>query len=112
MHAQYYGAVGAILYNDPADYAPFGIIDSQVYDQKWYMPPSGAQRGSAYTSNGDPLSPIYPSTGERISSFLNKCCCFYFAIEYMYRVKEEDVSFLPKIPAHPISYTEAQVILQ
>ena len=30
----------------------------------------------------------------------------------MYRVKEEDVSFLPKIPAQPISYSEAQVILQ
>ena len=24
MYAQYFGAVGAILYNDPADYAPFG----------------------------------------------------------------------------------------
>ena len=33
MHAQYYGAVGAILYNDPADYAPFGITPDQVYDQ-------------------------------------------------------------------------------
>ncbi|CAF4317480.1 unnamed protein product, partial [Rotaria sordida] len=41
MHAQYFGAVGAILYNDPADYAPFGTTPDQVYDQKWYMPPSG-----------------------------------------------------------------------
>jgi hypothetical protein len=30
----------------------------------------------------------------------------------MYRVKEENVSFLPKIPAQPIGYAEAQVILQ
>ncbi len=30
----------------------------------------------------------------------------------MYRVNEESVSFLPKIPAQPISYGEAQVILQ
>jgi hypothetical protein len=30
----------------------------------------------------------------------------------MYRVKEEDVSFLPKIPAQPIGYAEAQVILE
>jgi hypothetical protein len=30
----------------------------------------------------------------------------------MFRVREEDVSFLPKIPAQPIGYAEAQVILQ
>ncbi|CAF4516396.1 unnamed protein product, partial [Rotaria sp. Silwood2] len=94
MHAQYFGAVGAILYNDPADYAPFGTTPDQVYDQKWYMPPSGAQRGSAYTSNGDPLTPIYPST------------------DYMYRMKEDSSRFLPKIPAQPIGYGEAQIILQ
>ncbi len=63
MHAQYFGAVGAILYNDPADYAPFGTSSDQVYNQTWYMPPSGAQRGTAYTGNGDPLTPLYPSTG-------------------------------------------------
>ena len=63
MHAQYFGAVGAILYNDPADYAPFGTTPDKVYDQKWYMPPSGAQRGATFPSNGDPLTPIYPSTG-------------------------------------------------
>ncbi|CAF4171678.1 unnamed protein product, partial [Adineta steineri] len=94
MHAQYYGAVGAILYNDPFDFAPFGTSADQVYDQKWYMPPSGTQRGSTYTSNGDPLTPIYPST------------------EYMYRIDEEEVSAIPKIPAQAIGYSEAQVILQ
>lgn len=63
MHAQEFGAVGAILYNDPADYAPFGINPNQTYNQTWFMPPSGTQRGSAYTSDGDPLTPFYPSTG-------------------------------------------------
>ncbi|CAF4982016.1 unnamed protein product [Rotaria sp. Silwood1] len=94
MHAQYFGAIGAILYNDPADYAPFGTTSDQVYDQKWFMPPSGTQRGSSYTSFGDPLTPIYPST------------------DYMYRVREDSVIFLPKIPAQPIGYGEAQIILQ
>ncbi|CAM2718148.1 unnamed protein product [Rotaria socialis] len=94
MHAQYFGAAGAILYNDPADYAPFGIAPDQVYDQKWYMPPSGTQRGSAFIANGDPLTPIYPST------------------DYMYRLEEENVKYLPRIPAQPISYSEAQMILQ
>jgi N-acetylated-alpha-linked acidic dipeptidase len=63
MNAQYFGAVGAILYSDPVDYAPFGTSPDQVYDRKWFMPPTGTQRGSALISNGDPLTPIYPSTG-------------------------------------------------
>ncbi|CAF0721862.1 unnamed protein product [Adineta steineri] len=94
MNAQYYGAAGAILYSDPIDYAPFGTSADQVYDQKWYMPPSGIQSGSTYTSNGDPLTPIYPST------------------DYMYRIGEEEVNSIPKIPAQPIGYGDAQVILQ
>jgi hypothetical protein len=63
MYAQQFGAIGAILYNDPADYAPFGTSPDQVYNQTWYMPPSGTQRGSALIANGDPLTPTYPSTG-------------------------------------------------
>ncbi|CAF4274049.1 unnamed protein product, partial [Rotaria sp. Silwood2] len=94
MHAQYFGAAGAILYNDPRDYAPFETSPDQVYDKTWYMPPSGAQRGSTKIPRGDPLTPIYPST------------------DYMYRMKEENLKFLPKIPAQPISYSEAQLIFQ
>jgi hypothetical protein len=69
MHAQYFGAVGAILYNDPADYAPLGTSSDQVYNITWYMPPSGAQRGSAFTANGDPLTPVYPAKGLMLFSF-------------------------------------------
>ena len=54
------------MYNDPFDYAPFGTSPDKVYDQKWYMPPTGAQRGSSYTANGDPLTPFYPSTGLKV----------------------------------------------
>lgn len=64
MHAQKFGAIGAILYNDPLDYAPFGIEPENTYNQTWYMPPSGAQRGSTYILNGDPLTPTYPSKGK------------------------------------------------
>ena len=75
MHAQRFGAVGAILYNDPMDYAPFGTSPDEVYNQTWYMPPSGTQRGTAYTSDGDPLTPVYPSTGSTIFTDRKK---FYF----------------------------------
>jgi hypothetical protein len=84
MHAQQFGARGAILYNDPVDYAPFGTTDDQTYDQKWYMPPSGAQRGSSYTSNGDPLTPVYPSTGLTPVLFYIIMNCMYFVYSRVY----------------------------
>jgi hypothetical protein len=64
------------LYNDPYDYAPFGTTLDQVYNQKWYMPPSGAQRGSTLVTHGDPLTPIYPATGMRISTIFNESTFF------------------------------------
>ncbi len=33
-------------------------------------------------------------------------------VDYMTRVEESSVRFLPRIPAQPIGYGEAQVILQ
>lgn len=111
MHAQYFGAIGAILYNDPANYAPFGTTADQVYDQKWYMPPSGIQRGSALITNGDPLTPIYPATGKRSRSVVNQFLSLSLE-DYMYRLTEDELKFLPRIPAQPISYSEAEVILQ
>jgi hypothetical protein len=83
MQAQYFGAVGAILYNDPADYAPFGTTPDKVYDQQWYMPPSGTQRGTATTAEGDPLTPIYPSKGLRIDQF-SKGKYFMFGCSRLY----------------------------
>ncbi|CAF1561470.1 unnamed protein product [Rotaria sp. Silwood1] len=62
MNAQHAGAVGVILYNDPADYAPLGTTPDKTYNQTWYMPESGTQRGTAYAADGDPLTPGYPST--------------------------------------------------
>jgi len=114
MHAQYFGASGAILYNDPANYAPFGTSPDEVYNQTWYMPPSGTQRGSSYILNGDPLTPVYPSTGLTsfylVSGLVNVLCLYI--TDYMYRENETAVNNLPKIPAQPIGYSEAQVILQ
>ncbi|CAF1534920.1 unnamed protein product [Rotaria sp. Silwood1] len=94
MNAQHAGAVGVILYNDPADYAPLGTTPDKTYNQTWYMPESGTQRGTAYAADGDPLTPGYPST------------------DYMYRVREENIKVLPTVQAQPIGYEEARRILQ
>ena len=61
QQAYKHGAIGIILYSDPADYA-----DSQtenVYPNSVWLPPSGAQRGTILKTSGDPLTPGYPAIG-------------------------------------------------
>ena len=71
MHAQHVGAAGVILYNDPLDSAPLGTTPDKTYNQTWFMPESGTQRGTAFIKDGDPLTPIYPSTGYWRQNILN-----------------------------------------
>ena len=63
MHiAASFGAIGLILYSDPADYSLNSNVD--VYPDSWWLPGTGVQRGTLYTgTDGDPLTPGYPSTG-------------------------------------------------
>ncbi|KAL4238328.1 hypothetical protein ACF0H5_003039 [Mactra antiquata] len=81
--AQRRGAIGVILFSDPQDVTSGDI--KQVYPKDWWLPPSGAQRGTVYIGDGDPLTPGYP------------------AIETAYR-KFGDEFFIPDIPVHPIGY--------
>ena len=58
-NAQECGAKGAILYNDPADYAKEG--QDKVYPKYIWLPKTGVQRGSIFKGRGDPLTPGLPS---------------------------------------------------
>ena len=89
-HAEIFGAAGIILYSDPHDYAHRDTHN--FYPDSWWLPPTGVQRGSVCIK-GDPLTPGQPS------------------IESAYRIKQEDAG-LPTIPVHPISYGDAQILLQ
>ncbi|XP_030854933.1 N-acetylated-alpha-linked acidic dipeptidase 2 isoform X2 [Strongylocentrotus purpuratus] len=89
-----FGAVGLILFSDPADYAVES--DLGVYPDTWYLPETGVQRGSLYSYQsvgGDPLSPGYPS------------------YETAYKTSE-DAAGLPTIPVQPIGYGDAKMILE
>ncbi|XP_071510701.1 N-acetylated-alpha-linked acidic dipeptidase 2-like [Diadema antillarum] len=93
-HAAEYGAIGLILFSDPADYA----VDSEsaVYPDTWFLPGTGVQRGSLFIRQGvggDPLSPGYP------------------AYESAYKIPEEEAE-LPTIPVQPIGYNDARNILE
>ncbi|XP_063803909.1 putative N-acetylated-alpha-linked acidic dipeptidase isoform X2 [Pseudophryne corroboree] len=85
-HGEIFGCAGMILYSDPADYVS-GSLD-RVFPVDWWLPGTGAQRGTLLQTNGDPRTPFYPSTSS----------AFY--------LDERDIE-LPKIPVTPIGYNDA-----
>jgi N-acetylated-alpha-linked acidic dipeptidase len=92
--AQDHGAVGLIIYSDPAD---DGYMQGDVYPQGPWRPAGSAQRGSVQflsTAPGDPLTPGKP------------------AIPGVPRLKLEEVKNLPRIPVQPISYGDAKRLLE
>ncbi len=65
------GCVGLILYSDPKDYAAGTGLGH--YPDTWWLPGSGVQRGTIKAvglSDGDPLTPGYPSTGTAFTAVL------------------------------------------
>ncbi len=94
-NAYLFGCKAAILFSDPAEVAPYGTEAKDVYPNTEFLPESGIQRGSTYLANGDPDTPLWPS------------------IEDVYRLPEDEMRVnLPKIPAQPIGYGDAQKILE
>ncbi|HAF23030.1 MAG TPA: glutamate carboxypeptidase [Blastocatellia bacterium] len=88
------GAVGLIIYSDPAD---DGYMQGDVYPKGPWRPASSAQRGSVqflFQAPGDPLTPGKP------------------AIPGVPRLKMEEVTGLPRIPVQPISYGDARQLLE
>jgi N-acetylated-alpha-linked acidic dipeptidase len=57
--AEKHGALGLIIYSDPAD---DGYVQGDVYPAGPMRPSHGIQRGSVMNPNGDPSTPGYPST--------------------------------------------------
>jgi N-acetylated-alpha-linked acidic dipeptidase len=94
QQAEKRGAKGLIIYSDPED---DGFTRGPVYPDGPWRPADGIQRGSIqYIFNypGDPLTPGAPSVpGTR-------------------RISPEQAGNLPRIPTTPISYGEAQPLLE
>ncbi|MCP4571827.1 MAG: M28 family peptidase [bacterium] len=92
--AEQRGAVGVLIYSDPAD---DGYMKGDVYPDGPMRPPSAIQRGSVQFLSlqpGDPSTPGWPSTdGAR-------------------RLAREEMTSVPSIPSLPLSYGEAEKILR
>jgi N-acetylated-alpha-linked acidic dipeptidase len=87
------GAIGCIIYSDPAD---DGYVQGDVYPKGPWRPVASGQRGSVqylFEYPGDPLTPGRPS------------------IPGVPRLKPEEATDLTKIPTQPIAYDVARTIL-
>lgn len=87
------GALGVIIYSDPAD---DGYMKGDVYPEGPMRPASAIQRGSVQFLSlqpGDPSTPGYPS------------------LKGADRLTREEMNNVPNIPSLPISYEEAEKIL-
>lgn len=88
------GAIGCIIYSDPED---DGYAQGDVYPEGPYKNKTGVQRGSVMDMPlypGDVLTPGYAATKDAK------------------RLKREDAPTITKIPVLPISYEDAQPLLE
>ena len=92
--AQDHGAVGCIIYSDPRD---DGYSTDDVYPKGASRPPHGFQRGSVADMTLYPGDPLTPGVG---------------ATKDAKRLTREEAQTILKIPTLPISYADAQVLLQ
>jgi N-acetylated-alpha-linked acidic dipeptidase len=92
--AQEHGAVGTLIYSDPAD---DGYTQDDVYPAGGARPPHGVQRGSVQDMTIYPGDPLTPGIGATANAK---------------RLTREEAPTLLKIPVLPISYADAMKILQ
>jgi N-acetylated-alpha-linked acidic dipeptidase len=88
-----HGAIGCIIYSDPAD---DGYAEDAVFPKGPMRPAEGVQRGSVLDAPLYPGDPLTPGVG---------------ATKDAKRLKREDAASLAKIPVLPISYGDAQPLL-
>lgn len=93
--AEFAGAIGCIIYSDPAE---DGFVKGDPWPEGRYMPSDGVQRGAVSLMSwviGDVLSPNFASTPGESK-----------------RISPEDSAGLNNIPSIPIAWRDAQHLLQ
>ncbi|MEO6914402.1 MAG: transferrin receptor-like dimerization domain-containing protein [Chitinophagaceae bacterium] len=89
-----HGAIGCLIYSDPKD---DGFTAGDVYPLGAFRPKGGVQRGSVMDMPVYPGDPLTPGIG---------------ATKDARRLKREDAITIMKIPVMPISYEDAQPLLE
>jgi N-acetylated-alpha-linked acidic dipeptidase len=88
-----HGAVGCLIYSDPAD---DGYVQGDIFPGGAWRPPDGVQRGSVMDMPFYPGDPLTPGVG---------------ATKDAKRLALKDVKTITRIPVLPISYADAQPLL-
>jgi N-acetylated-alpha-linked acidic dipeptidase len=89
-----HGAIGCLIYSDPHE---DGFVQGETFPAGPYRPPDGVQRGSVADMPYYPGDPLTPGVG---------------ATKDAKRLKLEEAATITKIPVLPISYADAQPLLQ
>ncbi|WP_129782226.1 transferrin receptor-like dimerization domain-containing protein [Peristeroidobacter soli] len=89
-----HGAIGCLIYSDPRD---DGYGEGDVYPEGAWRPQSGVQRGSVLDTSLYPGDPLTPGVG---------------ATKHARRLDVADARSVLKIPVMPISYADAQPLLE
>ena len=89
-----HGAVGCLIYSDPGG---DGYSQGDVFPTGAFRPKDGVQRGSVMEMTLYPGDPLTPGVG---------------ATDHAKRLSLNDVQTLTKIPVLPISYADAQPLLE
>ncbi|HWA29951.1 MAG TPA: transferrin receptor-like dimerization domain-containing protein [Rhizomicrobium sp.] len=92
--AQQHGAIGCLIYSDPAD---DGYATGAPYPEGPARPPQGIQRGSVQDMTLYPGDPLTPGVGATADAK---------------RLTREEATTILKIPALPISYADATVLMK
>jgi len=88
------GAIGCLIYSDPRD---SGYGQGDVYPRGSFMPPDGVQRGSVLDITLYPGDPLTPFVGATLQAE---------------RIDPRDAPTLSRIPVFPLSYADAQPLLE
>ena len=89
-----HGAVGCLIYSDPHE---DGFVQGETFPKGAWRPKDGVQRGSVADVPVYPGDPLTPGVG---------------ATKDAKRLKIEDAQTITKIPVLPISYADAQPLLE
>jgi N-acetylated-alpha-linked acidic dipeptidase len=89
-----HGAVGCLIYSDPHE---DGFVQGETFPKGAWRPKDGVQRGSVADMPVYPGDPLTPGVG---------------ATKDAKRLRIEDAQTITKIPVLPISYADAQPLLE
>jgi N-acetylated-alpha-linked acidic dipeptidase len=89
-----HGAIGCLIYSDPHE---DGYVQGETFPKGAWRPADGVQRGSVADMPFYPGDPLTPGVG---------------ATKDAKRLKIEDAATITKIPVLPISYADAQPLLE